>query len=380
MDADDFREILREIRRFVRTEVVPAEAEIEERDEVPARLREQAKALGLFGFALPAEHGGLGMTMEEQVRLVFELGWTTPAFRSLFGTNNGIAGHVLIEGGTDAQREELLPRIASGEAVAAFALTEPDAGSDPSDLATTAVPDNGGWRLDGSKRFITNAPLADLFMVFARTPDGGVSAFVVEAKTPGLTVAPRDHKMGQRGAWTADVNLDGVRVGPDGLVGGEPGTAWATAMRCLAHGRLHVAAMSVGLAQRAVDESVAWALERRQGGRPIADFQLVQGMLADAQTDLMAGRALVLDAARAYDSGEDRRLGPAAAKYFASEMACRVADIAVQVHGGSGYIRGVTAERLYRDARLFRIYEGTSQIQQVVIARRLLTGSSRRTS
>jgi acyl-CoA dehydrogenase len=361
----------------VRSEVVPAEAEIEEHDEVPARLREQAKALGLFGFALPAEHGGLGMTMEEQVRLVFELGWTTPAFRSLFGTNNGIAGHVLIEGGTGAQRATLLPRIASGEAVAAFALTEPDAGSDPSDLSTIAVQDGDAWRLDGSKRFITNAPLADLFMVFARTPDGGISAFMVEAGTPGLSVAPRDHKMGQRGAWTADVNLDGAR---GTLVGEKTGTAWATAMKCLAHGRLHVAAMSVGLAHRAVDESVAWALERRQGGRPIADFQLVQGMLADAQTDLMAGRALVLDAARAYDSGEDRRLAPAAAKYFASEMACRVADIAVQVHGGSGYIRGVTAERLYRDARLFRIYEGTSQIQQVVIARRLLTGSSQRTS
>jgi acyl-CoA dehydrogenase len=385
MDADDFGEVLREIRRFVRHEVVPAEAAIEEHDEVPVRLREQAADLGLFGFALPPEHGGLGLTMEEQVRLVFELGWTTPAFRSLFGTNNGIAGHVLLEGGTDAQRRDLLPSLASGAAVAAFALTEPDAGSDPSDLATTARRDGSAWVLDGTKRYITNAPLADLFMVFARTSRepravDGISAFVVPAGTPGLEVAPRDHKMGQRGALTADVLLDGVRVPADALVGGEPGTAWSTAMRCLAHGRLHVAAMCVGLAQRCVDESVAWATERRQGGRPIAEFQLVQGMLADAQTDLMAGRALVLESARAYDAGTDRRLGPAAAKYFASEMACRVADIAVQIHGGSGYIRGVPAERLYRDARLFRIYEGTSQIQQVVIARRLLTGSSRRTS
>ena len=379
MDSGDLADILAAVRTFVREVVLPAEDEIEETDAIPAWLREQAAAMGLFGFAIPEEYGGLGLSMSEEVRLAFELGYASPAFRSMFGTNNGIAGHVLLEGGTEEQRKRFLPRLASGEWVASFGLTEAEAGSDPGGLATTAVQDGGDWVIDGSKRYITNAPLADVFMIFARTTQGvspakGISVFYVPRDTIGLSVGPRDKKMGQFGAWTADVYLDRVRVPGSALIGGSPGTGYATAMRCLAHGRLHIGALCVGLAQRLVDESVAWATTRRQGGGPIAGHQLVQAMLADSQAELMAGRGLVLEAARAFDAGEDTKMGPACAKYFCSEMVGRVADRAVQVHGGAGYMRGVPVERLYRDARLFRIYEGTSQIQQLVIARQLVRG------
>jgi acyl-CoA dehydrogenase len=377
VEEPELREILAAVREFVRNVVVPAEDDIEATDEIPARIKDAAAAMGLYGFAIPAEYGGLGLSLPEEVRLVFELGYAAPAFRSLFGTNNGIAGHVLLEGGTEKQRAAYLPRLASGEWTASFALTEPEAGSDPSTLATSAVQDGGDWVITGTKRFITNAPYADVFMVFARTdPEAsasrGISALLVERGRPGLSVGPKDRKMGQAGAVTADVHLDGVRVPAEQLIGDVPGTGLATAMRCLAHGRIHIAALCVGLMQRLVDESAQWAVTRRQSGHQIGDFQLVQGMLADSQTDLMAGRALVIEAARAHAAGEDRRIGPSCAKYFTSEAVGRVADRAVQIHGGAGYMRGVAAERLYRDARLFRLYEGTSQIQQLIIARELL--------
>jgi acyl-CoA dehydrogenase len=377
----DVLEMVREVRRFVRERVVPLESRIDEQDEIPADIRTQAAGLGLYGFALPAEYGGIGLSMADEVELVFELGWTTPAFRSLFGTNNGIAGHVLMLGATEEQKAHWLPRLASGEVTAAFALTEPEAGSSPADLTTTARREGEEWVIDGTKRYITNAPVADVFMTFARsTPDAkgasGISAFLVPAGTPGLTVAPKDHKMGQQGAWTADVLYEGVRVGQEALVGAVEGSGYRTALGCLAHGRLHIAALCVGLAARLVEESLAWATERRQSGKPIAEHQLVAAMLADSQTELMAARALVRERARAYDAGEDMRLGPACAKLFASEMVGRVADRAVQIHGGAGYIRGVPVERFYRDTRLFRIYEGTSQIQQLVIAAELIRARS----
>ncbi len=376
MDQDEFDDIRAAVRRFVRDEVVPLEPEIEDKDEIPDRIRQAAADMGLFGFALPEEFGGLGLSMEQESRLVFELGYTTPAFRSMFGTNNGIAGHVLMLSADDGQKAAYLPKVASGEWTASFALTETDAGSDPAGLKTAAVRDGDSWVINGAKRYITNAPVADVFMVFARTdPQApatkGISCFLVPAGTSGVTVGPRDHKMGQAGAWTADVYFDDVRVGSDALIGAE-GVGYATAMACLAHGRIHIAALCVGLAQRLVDETVAFATERVQGGKPIAQHQLIQALIADSQTDLMAGRALVLETARAYDSGEDTKLGPACAKYFASEAVGRVADRAVQVHGGAGYMQGVAAERFYRDVRLFRIYEGTSQIQQLVIARSVL--------
>jgi acyl-CoA dehydrogenase len=381
MHDRDFAEVLDAVRRFVREQVVPAETEIDETDLMPQALRAQAAAIGLFGFAIPDAYGGLGLSMSEEVRLVFELGYTTPAFRSMFGTNNGIAGHVLLEGATEAQKKAYLPKIASGEWTASFALTEEGAGSDPGGLVTTAARDGDDWIINGSKRYITNAPLADVFMVFARTdPDAtggnGISAFMVERDTPGLRTGPKDHKMGQAGALTADVYLEDVRVGPGELIGGEAGVGrgYETAMRCLAHGRIHIAALCVGLSQRLVDESVSYAASRKMGGHAIGDYQLIQGLLADSATDLYAARALVKETAAAFDDGSDTRIGPSCAKYFASEAVGRIADRAVQVHGGAGYMRGVPVERFFRDARLFRIYEGTSQIQQLIIARQLLRG------
>ena len=377
VNQTDFDELLSLLRGFVRREVLPAEAGIDETDEIPARLITQAKEMGLYGYALPAEYGGLGLSVTQQVRVAIELGYASPAFRSLFGTNNGIAGQVLVAAGTAEQRKQWLPQLASGEVVASFALTEPDAGSDPSRLSTTARAADRGWIIDGLKRYITNAPAADMFLVFARTdpeapPGKGIGVFIVPAGTPGVAVAPRDHKMGQAGAWTADVAFTAAQVPADALVGQAAQAGYSTAMRSLAHGRLTIAGVCVGVAARLIDESVSYARQRSQGGHPIAEYQLVQAMLADSQTEYMAARALVLDAAAQYEAGTDRRLAPSAAKYFASEAVGRIADRAVQIHGGSGYIRGVPAERLYRDVRLFRIYEGTSQIQQLVIARELL--------
>jgi acyl-CoA dehydrogenase len=377
VNQTDFDELLSLLSSFVRREVLPAEAAIDETDEIPARLIAQAKEMGLYGYALPAEYGGLGLSVTQQVRVAIELGYASPAFRSLFGTNNGIAGQVLVSAGTAEQRKQWLPQLASGEVVASFALTEPDAGSDPSRLTTTALREEAGWVIDGLKRYITNAPAADMFLVFARTdpeapPGRGIGVFIVPASTPGVAVGPRDHKMGQAGAWTADVAFTAARVPADALVGQAAQAGYGTAMRSLAHGRLTIAGVCVGVSARLIEESVSYARQRSQGGHPIADYQLVQAMLADSQTEYMAARALVLDAAAQYEAGTDRRLAPSAAKYFASEAVGRIADRAVQIHGGSGYIRGVPAERLYRDVRLFRIYEGTSQIQQLVIARELL--------
>jgi len=382
VDSSELEEILGGVRRFVREVVVPLEPQIDDTDEIPAEVVAQAKAMGLYGFAIPEEYGGLGLSAHEEMQLVMELGWTTPSFRSLFGTNNGIAGHTLLEGGTPDQRKTYLPKLASGEWVASFGLTEPDAGSDPGSLTTRADRRGDDWVINGTKRYITNAPVADLIMVFARTtpgvsPSEGVSVFMVPTDTPGLSIGPKDRKMGQAGAWSADVHLEDVRVPHSAMVGEEEGAGYVTAMRSLAHGRLHIAALCVGMAQRLVHESVEYAQHREQGGRPIADFQLIQALLADSQTDTMAARALVLDAAANFDAGVDTKMGPAASKYFASEAVGRVADRAVQIHGGAGYMRGVAVERFYRDARLFRIYEGTSQIQQLVIARQLLAAHAK---
>jgi acyl-CoA dehydrogenase len=377
VETDDFAEILAAVRTFVRKDVLPREMEIEDSDAIPGDLRATAAALGLGGYTIPQEHGGLGLSLSEDVQLTFELGYTTPALRSMFGTNNGIAGSVLVEAGTPEQQARWLPQMSSGAVVASFALTEPGAGSDPAGIATRAEVHGEGYRLNGTKRFITNAPTADVFMVFARTDANaagsqGISVFLIPQDTPGLTIGPKDRKMGQFGAVTAEVYLDDVDVPSDALVGGEPGGGYTTAMKALARGRVHLAALCVGMADRLIDESVAWAMERRQSGHSISDFQLVQGMLADSQTEAYAGRAMVVDAARQWDAGLDRKLAPSCAKYFCSEMVGRVADRAVQIHGGSGYMRGVAVERLYRDARVFRIYEGTSQIQQLVIAREMV--------
>ncbi len=369
---EDFRPILELVRDFIRAKVVPREQEIMDGNAIPDDLRGQAAEMGLFGYAIPQEWGGLGLDLTQDVELAMEFGYTSLALRSMFGTNNGIAGQVLVGFGTDEQKSQWLERIASGEVVASFALTEPGAGSNPAGLRTKAVRDGDGWVLDGQKRFITNAPLADLFVVFARTRPAddsgpGIAVFLVPADTPGLEVGPKDKKMGQEGAWTADVTFSNVRVPASALVGGNEDDGYRAAMTSLARGRVHIAALAVGSAQRALDESVAYAASATQGGQPIGDFQLVQAMLADQQTGVMAGRALVRETAARYVSGEDRRIGPSAAKLYCTEMAGKVADLAVQIHGGTGYMRDVPVERIYRDIRLLRLYEGTSEIQRLII-------------
>jgi acyl-CoA dehydrogenase len=377
VDSSVFGSILDSVRAFVRDQVMPREQEIEDTDAVPADIRRRAIDMGLFGYTIPEEFGGLGLNTYEDAQLAFEMGYTTPAFRSMFSTNNGIAGQVLVNFGTPEQQREWLPRLVSGT-VACFALTEAEAGSDPSGLSTRAKRDGDEYVISGAKRFITNAPTADVFMTFARSTgaDGadGISVFAVPAGTPGLTVGPSDRKMGQIGAHTAEVFFDDARVPLTALIGGEEGKGFGAAMRSLVKGRLNIAAVCVGAAQRLLDESIAHARSNRQGGTPIGEFQLVQAMLAETKAELDAGRALVLAAARRFDSGEDTRVGPSSAKLFCSEMVGRAADRAVQIHGGLGYMRGVPVERFYRDVRLFRIYEGTSEIQKLIIGRALVKG------
>ena len=374
---DDFREILAQTRQFVRLAVLPREAEIAENDAIPADLRDQVKRMGLFGYAIPQEWGGLGLNIVQDVELAMELGYTSLALRSMFGTNNGIAGQVLVGFGTDEQRARWLEPMASGEVVASFALTEPGAGSNPSGLRTKAVRDGQDWVISGQKRWITNAPSANLFVVFARTrpaddQGAGIAVFLVPADTPGVEVGIKDAKMGQEGAWTSDVYFNDVRIGPDALIGGSEDIGYRAALTSLARGRIHIAALAVGAAQRALDESVAFAASATQGGTPIGSFQLVQAMLADQQTGVAAGRALVRDCAQKWLTDEDRRIAPSVAKVFCTEMAGKVADLAVQIHGGTGYMRGVPVERIYRDVRLLRLYEGTSEIQRLIIGGGLL--------
>jgi acyl-CoA dehydrogenase len=376
VSAEDFALILQQVREFIRAKVAPREIEIMNADRIPDDLRSAAADMGLFGYAIPPEWGGLGLDLTQDVELAMEFGYTTLSLRSMFGTNNGIAGQVLVGFGTDEQKKLWLERIAAGEVVAAFALTEPGAGSNPAGLRTRArrdgSTDSADWVIDGQKQFITNAPIADLFVVFARTAEPhpgnpGIAVFLVPADTPGVTVGPKDAKMGQEGAWTAGVTFDQVRVPAAALVGDDEATGYRAAMTSLARGRIHIAALAVGTAQRALDESLAYATQNTQGGERIGDFQLVQAMLADQQTGVLAGRALVRETARAYVSGEDRRIAPSATKLFCTEMVGKVADLAVQIHGGNGYMREIPVERIYRDVRLLRLYEGTSEIQRLIV-------------
>lgn len=375
-DTETLSILLDTLARFVRERLVPAEDLVAEQDAIPPQIVAEMRALGLFGLTIPESYGGLGLTMEEEVLVAFELGRTSPAFRSLIGTNNGIGALGLIVAGSEAQKRHYLPRMACGELVAAFALTEPEAGSDAASLRSTAVRDGDSYVLNGTKRFITNAPLAGLFTVFARTDHSqpgaaGISAFLVEAGTPGLTLGRPDIKMGQRGAKTCDVIFDNCRVPVDSLLGGEQ-AGFRVAMRTLDRGRLHISAVCVGVAERLIADSVAYARDRRQFGRPIAEFQLIQAMLASSRTEAYAARCMVLDAARLRDEGRDITTEAACCKLFASEMVNRVADRAVQIFGGAGYMAESRIERFYRDVRLFRLYEGTSEIQQLVIARQML--------
>ena len=380
LDPDTLDQLLDTIRRFVAERLRPLERQVSETDEVPDDIVAEMRELGLFGLSIPEEYGGLGLTMEEECRVGIEMGRTSPAFRSVFGTNVGIGSQGLVMAGNPEQKSKWLPGIASGETITSFALTEAEAGSDSAAVRTRARRDGDYYVLDGQKLYITNADKAALFTVMARTdPDragaGGVSAFLVPRDLPGLSVGKPEKKMGQQGAHVCTVTFDGVRVRAENRLGAE-GEGFKVAMRVLDKGRLHIAGVCVGVAERLIADCIAFAAERRQFGQPISGFQLIQGMLADSQTESMAAKALVIESARQRDAGANTTMSAAAAKYFASEMVGRVADRAVQIHGGAGYIADHGIERFYRDVRLFRIYEGTSQIQQVVIAREMMKGNA----
>lgn len=375
LDPETFDQLIDTVRRFVAERLRPLEAEVEANDAVPDAVVQEMRDLGLFGLSISPDYGGLGLDMVEECRVAIELGRTTPAFRSTFGTNVGIGSQGLVMAGTPEQKAEWLPRIASGDTITSFALTEPEVGSDSGSVKTRAVRDGDVYRLTGTKRYITNADKAQLFTVMARTGEEaggrGVSAFLVPKDLPGVSLGEPEKKMGQRGAKVSDVHFDDVPVPAANRLGAE-GKGFKIAMRVLDRGRLHISAVCVGVAERLIADCVGYASERKQFGHPISQHQLIQGMLADMKTEALAARALVLETAAGKDAGRDVVLESAAAKYFASEMVGRVADKAVQIYGGAGYIADYGIERLYRDVRLFRIYEGTSQIQQVIIARETL--------
>src|SRR5688572_21314133 len=376
LDAETRDQLIDTVRRFVSERLRPLEAQVAEEDAMPQDVVEEMKALGLFGLSIPEAYGGLELTMEEECLVVIELGRTSPAFRSTFGTNVGIGSQALVMFGTEAQKEKYLPGIASGEIITSFALTEPEAGSYSANVQTRAVKDGEHYVLNGAKRFITNANKAHLFTVMARTDQskpggGGVSAFLVDRDSPGLTVGKSEKKMGQQGAHVSEVFFDNVRVPAENMIGKE-GEGFKVAMQVLDRGRLHISSVCIGVAERLIADCVAYATERKQFGQPLSSFQLLQGMIADSKTETLAAKALTLETARKRDSGQSVTMEAAAAKYFASEMVGRVADRAVQIFGGAGYIADYGIERFYRDVRIFRIYEGTSQIQQVIIARETL--------
>lgn len=383
LDPETLHQLLDTVGRFVEERLKPAEAKVAADDRIPAEIVGEMRELGLFGLSIPEEYGGLGLTMSEEVQVAFRLGGTSPVFRSLIGTNNGIGSQGIVMDGTEQQKKTWLPRLAAGATIGSFCLTEPDAGSDAGSLRTAAIRDGDEYVITGAKRFITNAPEAGLFTVFARTDKEsrdarGVTAFLVEADLKGIGLGRNDHKMGQKGAHTCDVIFDGVRVPASSIIGGpgKLGQGFKTAMKVLDRGRLHISSVCVGIAERLISDSLRYAMERKQFGQAIAEFQLVQAMLADMKAEAFAARCMVEETARRKDAGTNVSTEAACCKMFASEMVGRVADKAVQIHGGAGYIADYGIERFYRDVRLFRIYEGTTQIQQLVIARNMIKAAA----
>ncbi|MBY0329992.1 MAG: acyl-CoA/acyl-ACP dehydrogenase [Acetobacteraceae bacterium] len=385
--AAEFAAYLDSIRRLVAERLIPAEPRLEGEETLPEDLTALLREAGLFGISIPARYGGGGLTMEQQVRVMFEVTRASSVYRARFSTTIGLGSQPILYNGTEAQRAEWLPRMASGAVTAAFCLTEPEHGSDAGGLTAAARRDGGHYVIDGVKRYITNARQAQVFIVMARTDPGsrdaaGISAFIVPADTPGVRCGPADRKMGQDGSATSEVFLDGARIPAANLIGGREGGGFKTAMRGINHARLHVAVTCAGQAERLIGEALAHAVNRRQFGQPLAEFQLVQAMLADSRAEALAARSMILETARAFDAAGEAQGGIiadiACCKLFASEMVSRVADRAVQIHGGAGYMRGTAVEQLYRDVRLFRIFEGASQIQQMLIARDMVRGAGGR--
>jgi len=379
LDQDTLHQLLDTIRRFVRNRLMPLEEQVASTDQIPESVISEMRELGLFGLTIPEEYGGLGLNTEEECKVAIELGYTSAAFRSVIGTNNGIGSQGLVMDGTDDQKENYLPRLASGEIIGSFALTEPNVGSDSANVQTKAEKDGDSYILNGTKRWITNANIANLFTVFARTDQSqrgssGVSAFLVDANTPGISLSSKYKKMGQQGAHVCDVIFDNCRVPEENIIGGpnNVNNGFKTAMKTLDRGRIHISAFAVGCAKRLIEISTQFSLEREQFGQSISNFQMIQAMLAESQTECYAAETMVFDAAQRRDRGEKVNLHASCCKLYASEMVGKVADRAVQIHGGAGYMDEYAVSRFYRDVRLFRIYEGTSEIQKTIIARNLL--------
>jgi acyl-CoA dehydrogenase len=367
--------LVADIRAFVRDRWHPVEDDVERADEVPPAVVDELRRKGYFGWSIPEAYGGLGLTTEELVTCAFELSQASVALRARVGTNTGIGSEALVADGTDEQKSRWLPRMASGELTGCLALTEPNAGSEATNIQTTASREGDAYVLDGKKCFITNAPIADVFTVIARTEPGskgssGLSAFIVERGTPGLRTGQPYRKMGQSGSPVSDVHFDNCRVPAANLIGGREGVGFQTVMKVLNKQRLHLAALCTGPAIRMLDLAMAHTSRRTQFGQAVSNFQLVQALIADSRTEIFAARSMILEAARARDRGDDVALMASMCKYFASEMCGRVADRCVQMFGGCGYVADFSSiERYYRDVRLFRLYEGTSQIHQLNIAK-----------
>jgi acyl-CoA dehydrogenase len=376
IDADTFVLFRRTVERFVRERLIPREREIAQLEAPPQDLLDEVRNLGLFGLCYPESYGGLGLDPVQEVEIGFELGRASPAMRNFISIHNGVAGQCLSRAGTPAQKDRFMPRLASGEIIAAFALTEPDSGSDARSIKTRAERNGQGWVLNGQKRFISNASFAGLFTVFAQVREGSekpsISGFLVEAGTKGMSFGSPERKMGQHGAPISDVIFEDCYVADDALLGGKPGIGLDAAMKGLDRGRLFIAACCVGLAYRLIENATDYANGRVQFGVPISRHQLIQALLADSLTEAYAARGMVENAARKAAQGEPISCEASMCKLFATEMVGRVADRAVQVHGGNGYIADYMVEQLYRDVRVLRIYEGTSQIQQVIIAKNLV--------
>ena len=379
MDTDTFEQFLDQLERYVRERLLPAERETIENDAIPEDILDEMKEMGLFGLTVPEDFGGAGLNTSQYSQVVKTMAYAAPAFRSIFSINVGMFNSAIKNGGTDAQKAEWWPRIAAGE-IACFGLTEPGSGSDSAAMQTTARPDpdGNGWILNGTKRYITNSPQADVALIMARTEkdalpkNAHVSAFIVPMDTPGMSTGSPDKKMGQSGAQVADVIMDDVHVPGDALLGGETGKGFVFAMKSLDNGRISVGAASTGYARRALDSALRYASERKAFGEPIANFQLIQQMLAESETEIYAAECMMADVAARVDRGENTITKAAAFKVFASEMCGRVVDRVVQIYGGAGYLAEYDAERFFRDARIYRIYEGTTQILQLQIAKHML--------
>ena len=381
-DEKQLAALLGSVRRFMDEAAIPNEERVERENAIPEDIVDRMRSLGFFGWSIPEEYGGAELTTEELCLANMEISQCAVAYRARAGTNTGIGSEAIIQDGTDAQKRLYLPRLATGEITGCLAVTEPNAGSDLlGGLATSAVQDGDHYVLNGTKRYITNAPIADLFTVLTRTDPSnrggsGTTCFLIERGTPGLSVGPEHKKMGQEGSPVSEVYFKDCRVPKSSVLGGIPGKGFGAVMRSLNKQRINLASLCTGPAIRLLDEGLRHARTRQQSGQAIGEFQLVQAMLADCKVEISAARALILETARKRDRGEDVTMDVSMCKYYASEMAGRVADRVVQIFGGAGYCEdiGGSVPRFYRDVRLFRLYEGTSQVHQLNIAKALLRG------